>query len=593
MKPSISAFPDPTSNQEAVTKAFADNSYGPAQGDFLHARLGADQVSTFPAETVVLFATEYKKRGTLSVNGSGRFAGLKAGRTYLLMAEFQMLSSARQPFKWYDITAAATLGAGGTATSAAFGSGAAYRPTAWEIFSPTVDTELEVRSAALPSPAGSITLQSGIGSGWGDHTTSAMIIEIGSRTTQQISSPMELIESIELTAPAQSVNFANLNGDADELYVIEFDVVGNSIGHETYIKPNGAILGAAKGETQRYYIDNAVNNAVLAGVDKWVISSNGIVSAVEREVGTIKINARTGGHRAMRVDSVTTISATRVIGNRFTGVWTDTSTNITSLLLEATLANSFGAGSIFSLYRMGRKSLPGLRYPPGHFDGLQTAWVSVTSASIAAGTCRDSTDSANIVVPSLLTADITVSGPTANGRDSATAEAASTWYALYAIDGPTVAPASLLSTSFTAPTLPAGYTVFRRVGAVYNDSGSNILEFSQHGNGRDREIRWEGTHYFLNAGNSTTWLPITVIFIPPTCTIFDGMFDFNPAAAGNDLRIRRTGDTANSPFYGPSGAGYDFGPFRIFTNDSQQMDYLVTSASDAAYVAVQAYTDKL
>jgi hypothetical protein len=533
--------------------------------------MGADQTSTFPADTVILFATEYKKRGTLSVNSSGRFSGLKAGRTYLLMAQFQMISSARIPFEWYDITAAAALGSAGTAVSSAFSASAAYKPTAWEIFSPTVDTELEVRNAALPSPGGSITIQSGVGDGWADHTTSAMIIEIGSRTTQQIASPMELIESIELSSPAQTVNFAGINGDADELYLLEFDIVGNSVGYEAYLRPNGSTLSAATGETQRMYIDNAVLNAALAGTDEWVMASTGVTSSIERESGSVHINARTGAHRTMRVASTTTISATRVIGNQYTGVWTDTAAIITSLLVQGTAASCFGTGSIFSLYRVGRKSLPGMRYPPGHLDGLKMDWVSVASASIAAGTCRDSTDSANIVVPSLLTATITTAG--ANGLDTGS-EASSTWYALYVIDGPTVAPASLLSASFTAPTLPGGYTVFRRIGAVYNDSGSNLLEFSQHGNGRDREIRYEGTHFFLSAGNATTFTVVAVTFIPPTCTTFDILIDFNPASSGNDLRI-------------------DFGPFKAVTDDSQQIDYQVTAAGDAAYLAVQAYTDKL
>lgn len=227
-------------------------------------------------------------------------------------------------------------------------------------------------------------------------------------------------------------------------------------------------------------------------------------------------------------------------------------------------------------------------YPPGHLDGLRVSWVSVDSVSIAAGTCRNSTNTANIEVTSLLTATITTAG--ANGLDTGS-EASATWYALYVIDGPTVSPASLLSTSFTSPTLPANYTVFRRVGAVYNNP--DIYQFTMHGNGRDRLCRFADIHYWLNAGNATVWTATTVSYIPPTCTVFDMMVDFNPAAGGNDLRIRRTGDPANSPFYGPSGAGFDFGPFKTVASDSQQIDYLVTAAGDAAYLGVIMYTDKL
>ncbi|HED37165.1 MAG TPA: hypothetical protein ENI76_02820 [Ignavibacteria bacterium] len=77
-----------------------------------------------------------------------------------------------------------------------------------------------------------------------------------------------------------------------------------------------------------------------------------------------------------------------------------------------------------------------------------------------------------------LTTDITVTG--ANGRDAGS-EANSIWYGVYVIyNGITVA--SLLSTSFTAPTMPSGYTYKRFVGAVRNDGSGNFLDFIQRGN---------------------------------------------------------------------------------------------------------------
>ena len=78
-----------------------------------------------------------------------------------------------------------------------------------------------------------------------------------------------------------------------------------------------------------------------------------------------------------------------------------------------------------------------------------------------------------------LTADITASG--ANGLDTG-AEAASTWYAVHVItnnDGSSVA--SLFSLSDTAPTLPGGFTKFRRVGWVRNNASSNFLGFEKIG----------------------------------------------------------------------------------------------------------------
>lgn len=76
--------------------------------------------------------------------------------------------------------------------------------------------------------------------------------------------------------------------------------------------------------------------------------------------------------------------------------------------------------------------------------------------------------------------DISASG--ANGLDTGV-EASSTWYYLYVIgDSTDVNPvAGLLSLSPTAPTLPGGYDVFRRVGAAYNDGSSNLVRAFQKG----------------------------------------------------------------------------------------------------------------
>lgn len=74
-----------------------------------------------------------------------------------------------------------------------------------------------------------------------------------------------------------------------------------------------------------------------------------------------------------------------------------------------------------------------------------------------------------------LSANITVSG--ANGLDTGV-EASSTWYYLWIISDGTTA-AALLSTSATAPTMPANYTYKTRVGGVYNNGSGNFWTFRQ------------------------------------------------------------------------------------------------------------------
>ena len=96
-------------------------------------------------------------------------------------------------------------------------------------------------------------------------------------------------------------------------------------------------------------------------------------------------------------------------------------------------------------------------------------WIDAATIRIGVGRCIDSTNSEILINTSNIDIDITDSG--ANGLDTGS-EAASTWYYIFRISG-TSGEAGLFSESFDNPTLPAGYTKFRRVGCWYNDASSN------------------------------------------------------------------------------------------------------------------------
>jgi hypothetical protein len=78
-----------------------------------------------------------------------------------------------------------------------------------------------------------------------------------------------------------------------------------------------------------------------------------------------------------------------------------------------------------------------------------------------------------------LNIDLTASG--ANGLDTGI-EAAATWYYVWVIHKPSTATvAGLLSTSGTAPTMPADYTQKALVGITYNDGTGSLWPFKQKG----------------------------------------------------------------------------------------------------------------
>lgn len=160
--------------------------------------------------------------------------------------------------------------------------------------------------------------------------------------------------------------------------------------------------------------------------------------------------------------------------------------------------------------------------PLGHLRGGRLVRASASTVSLGTSgqdsEARDTANSFNMRWNGVLTADITVSG--ANGLDTG-AEAASTWYAVHVIaDSSGVNPAaSLLSLSGTAPTLPSGYDVFRRLGWVRNDAGSNFIDFIQFGEGRRRVVKYVdavSSRQVLTAGAATVVTAISLAALMPT-----------------------------------------------------------------------------
>jgi len=122
---------------------------------------------------------------------------------------------------------------------------------------------------------------------------------------------------------------------------------------------------------------------------------------------------------------------------------------------------------------------------PADFTGFKVSNDTDTEhdINITAGRCADSTMSSMINLPAELTKQIDATwaaGDDAGGLDTGTV-AVSTWYYVFAIlkDSDLSADA-LFSLSKTAPTMPSGYTYFRRLrGALLTDASADILGFFQ------------------------------------------------------------------------------------------------------------------
>ncbi len=122
--------------------------------------------------------------------------------------------------------------------------------------------------------------------------------------------------------------------------------------------------------------------------------------------------------------------------------------------------------------------------PPEHLSGLTISYSAVTTFGVSAGKCRDSTDSATMSLATAYTK--TLSGwavGTGNGSlQAGLSLAINKWYHVHAIHKPEGDVTDIMiSTSVGSPTLPTGYTTFRRLGSILTNSSSQIVNFRQDG----------------------------------------------------------------------------------------------------------------
>jgi|WetSurMetagenome_2_1015567.scaffolds.fasta_scaffold32677_1 hypothetical protein len=230
-----------------------------------------------------------------------------------------------------------------------------------------------------------------------------------------------------------------------------------------------------------------------------------------------------------------------------------------------------------------------------YIQKLQLTNTSTTVTAIAAGQARNSTNINDIVVSAALAVSTAVNG--ANGLDTGTV-ANSTFYSVFVVGDSTGYNAScgLYSLSATAPTLPAGYDMFRRIGYVLTDGSAHILPFLQRGNGLDREM-WYSTIIAstITNGSSSTFAAADFSgSVPPQATDIIMLTAFTPTAASNTLNLKATGVTSTNGqiiISGDVAAVLHTSVVRCPCNVAASVDYKVTGTTVA--LSTIAYVDQL
>lgn len=259
--------------------------------------------------------------------------------------------------------------------------------------------------------------------------------------------------------------------------------------------------------------------------------------------------------------------------------------------------------------------------PHLYISGLNISPASTTLLAVAPGAARDSNNVIDMVVglqnyfgidnpavqfqnyqPGLLI-NSAVNG--VNGLDAGTI-AASTQYAVYLIGDSrnynnTAAILSL--TSNVGPIMPLGYDSFRLIGFIETDGSSHFV-YATH---KPQNIVGLLQYYnspaisVLSGGNATTFtaIDLTTNSAIPTTTlpnvIVSLLVVFTPAAAGDVVQFRPTGSTATANL--PTIVGLQAGIAQTqylqmiagVGSSKPEIDYLVTSGSDAVNVSVAAW----
>jgi len=220
----------------------------------------------------------------------------------------------------------------------------------------------------------------------------------------------------------------------------------------------------------------------------------------------------------------------------------------------------------------------------GYLYGATLSYSSGTVLGIAAGRARDSTNVDNLVLPSAYTKNITANWAVGSGNGSLDAGTVTNGsYHVFLIMRPDTRVVDLLtSLSATAPTLPANYTLFRRIGSIIR-SGGSLSPFVQDGD----TFSWQSSVQDYSSGSlrSKSALSITVPTGIRVRALFNSSISFS--STGGFITAHyydgaNTGIEVDHSYTSPPSANCVI-PISQFTNTSAQIQFAVTGGSGGGF----------
>ena len=248
--------------------------------------------------------------------------------------------------------------------------------------------------------------------------------------------------------------------------------------------------------------------------------------------------------------------------------------------------------------------------PFGYISGLVVTYASVATVTLGVGECRNSTNTADIVLTGASTASLAAAG--AEGLDTGS-EATGTWYYVYAIGDSTGANTAkaMFSLHVSSPTMPSGYDVFRRIQAIHNDGSGNIIAFVARGKGTNRYTFWNTDHQsahrkVLSGGLATSFTDVDCsAAIPPTTT--DISLYVTHGIGSGRVDLRTNGSAFADGLFGSSMDGHSSSPLtsanafsnstmRIQTDAAGVIEYMqnnTSSHNSGVFIRVNGYYEEI
>lgn len=236
-------------------------------------------------------------------------------------------------------------------------------------------------------------------------------------------------------------------------------------------------------------------------------------------------------------------------------------------------------------------------FPKGYIVNFAINRQGTTGLTLFPGYCRSDDDEFDIFSDVTVTLDLTTVGP--NGLDAG-ALVANTWYAVWVIGDSThtnTPGKGLVSTSFAAPAMPAGYDKKRRVGVMRANSSAQVQRFFQRHAGlnsaifipagiRSRRYYWDvATTLRVTNGTATAFTSVSFASDMPSTSrraLLEARFAAGTAGATTDeLELRPAGaNSADGPYAIRRGtvlsATQMDTAIEVPTDDAQAVDYKVT-----------------